>query len=611
MDQLDLRPPRECGWRLGLELPPRLTVSQWADGHRYIAAGTGPEPGRWRTDRTPYAREPMDVFNDPDVDTVVLKWSSQVAKTEVLINVAAYFIAQDPAPQMFVLPDLQLSDSFSRSRFGPTINATPSLLERVGAHMSRSTATTILEKNYPGGDIVFAGANSPSSLASRPRRIVLLDEIDKYKANIGNDGDPIKQTFQRTQNFWNRKKALASTPTIENLSAIDEWFKRSDQRFFEVPCDHCGTFDSLEWENVRWQKGKPDTARYICPHCEGEHNQAQIFRMVRHGHWKARAAFNGVAGFHVWAIYSPWVSMADLAAEWEEAEGKPNEEQTFVNLKLGRCYNPTKEASTTVDELLARKSDYGPSADANYVVPFEVLLITAAVDVQANRFEITFLGWGENDRKWVLDHVIHYDDPTNPSAFVRMDTERLERTFQHPSGHEMRVEAVVVDAGNWQQIVLEFVREKRASFKPYYATKGVGGWGRPIIQESKEKFSRGARLHILGVDDGKATAYQELATRPNTDTGTKDYRVHFPRHLERTYFEQLLGEVIKIEYQNGRPVPKWYPRPGVRNEALDCFVGAMAARYTLSVDYAARRAGFDGTKAKVDGAAIASLFKTT
>lgn len=609
-DPLDVPRPDggASGWRLGLELPPRLTISQWSDAHRYIAAGTGPEPGRWRSDRTPYVREPMDAFNDPDVTYVVLKWSSQVAKTEVLMNTTAYYICQDPAPQMFILPDLQLADSFSRSRFGPTINATPQLVERIGAHQSRSSATTILEKQYPGGDIVFAGANSPSSLASRPRRVMLFDEIDKYKANIGNDGDPIKQGIQRTQTFYNRKIGLASTPTLENLSAIDEWFKRSDQRYFEVPCDACGTFQSLEWEQVAWTRGKPETARYHCPHCAAHLDQRQVLRMVRHGHWKARAPFNGIAGFHVWAIYSPWVSMADLAAEWEDCEGKPGEEQTFVNLKLGRSYNPSREASTTVDELFARREDYGPAADGSYLLPAGVLAVTVGIDVQGNRFEITYLGWGDDDEKWVLDHTIHYDDPTDPRSFQRMDMARLQRTFRHPLGGELGIEAVAIDAGNWQQMVLEFVREARAGWKPYFATKGIDGPGRPIMKESEQKFRSGARLHIVGVDDGKATTYQELATRPDPETGVKAYRVHFARHLERNYFEQLLGEVVKVEFVQGRPRPKWVPKSGVRNEALDCFVLAMAARYQLSLDYAARRAGMSGPPPTVSGAAIASLF---
>ncbi len=606
------------GWVRGLELPPRQTVSEWADANRIIAAGTSPEPGRWSTARAPFTREPMDCFNDPDVDTVVLEWSSQIAKTEVLINVAAFFIAQDPSPQLFVLPDLGLAESFSRSRFGPTIEATPALLERIGRHRSRDSDTTILEKTYPGGDIVFAGANSPASLASRPRRVAIFDEIDKFKAAIGNDGDPIKQGFQRTQNFWNRKKALASTPTIEGASAIDAWFKRSDQRHFEVPCPRCGRFQALEWEQVKWDRGKPETARYICAAhdpvtgelCEHGLDQREIFLAVRAGHWKARAPFNGIAGFRVWAIYSPYVTMAALVAEWEDCEGKPTEEQTFTNLKLGRCYNPSKAAQTTPEMLFERREDYGPRADGGYDLPEEVLAVTAHVDVQANRFECQYLGWGADDEKWVLDLVKHYDDPTDPRAFTRMQDALLTRRFAHKLGGDLSIEAVGIDAGFLQQSVMDFVREQKAAFRPYYAIKGVHGAGRPLMRESEQRFKLGAKLHLSGIDDGKTLLYAELAMLPDPAKGRPTYRIHFPRHLDIEYFRQLVSERVKIEIVAGRPVRKWMPPAGGRrNEALDTFVGNLAVRSQLSLDYAQRRRALTGAAAPVTGATIASLFK--
>lgn len=592
------------GWQLGFALPPKLTISEWADAERHIAAGTGPEPGRWRTDRAPYSREPMDVIGDPDVETCVLKMSSQVAKTEILMNVAAYFIAQDPAPQMFVLPTLELAESFSTKRFQPTIEATPTLLARIGRHNARDSSTTIREKSYPGGDIVFAGANSPSSLASRPRRVVMFDEIDKYKASIGADGDPIKQGFQRTQNFWNRKKLLASTPTIEGASAIDEWFKRSDQRFYECPCHKCGVFQSLEWEQVKWDKGDPSSARYICVHCEEVWDQRQVYLAVRHGHWKARAAFNGIAGFHIWAIYSPWVSMADLANEWEGSEGKPAEEQTFINLKLGRCYNPAKEASTTPEQLFARREDYGPDN-----IPDDVLLITAGVDVQANRFEVTYLGWGDDDEKWVIDHRVLFVDPTDPRSFQRLDAELLMVEFNHPSGQPLRVEAVAIDGGYLQTAVLHFTREARSAFKPYHATKGLDGWGRPIWRKSEQKFKFGAELIIVGVDDGKTMLYQELAVGPTDEDPDRNHRVHFAGHLDLGYFQQLVSEQVKVSYKAGRPERHWFKPGGRRNEALDTFVVAMAVRYSLSIDYASRRAALSPTPPANDYGNIANLFR--
>lgn len=609
---------RSDGWKLGLELPPRLTVSQWADAYRYIARGTGPEPGRWRTDRTPWLREPMDEVTNPAVDVIVLKMSSQVGKTEILINVAGYFIDQDPAPQMFVLPTLQLADSFSRSRFGPTINATPRLLDRIGEHSSRDSSTTILEKTYPGGDIVFAGANSPASLASRPRRIVIFDEIDKFKASIGNDGDPIDQGFQRTQNFWNAKKLLASTPSETGLSQIDDWFQRSDQRHYEVPCHACGEYQPLEWETrsagadgeeiverrVIWPKGEPHKAEYSCRYCGAMWDDRQRYLAVRAGRWRAYAPFRGIAGFHCNALVSPWVTLAELAAAWEDAEGKPAKEQAFVNLKLGLSYNPTKRATTTASELMARREDYGPDR-----LPDDVLLITAGVDVQPDRFEVQYLGWGADDEKWVIDHVKLYGDVTDLNLWRRLDAELLQRTFKHLSGKELRVESVAIDAGYLQQRVLEFCREAAAAWKPYYATKGVDGQGRPIWKESAEKFRLGAKLYLVGVDDGKTTLYQELAVRPDKDTGVRRYRVHFPAHLELDYFEQLVAERVKIEFVAGRPRRRWILPGGKRNEALDTFVLAMAARYRFAaVDYEARRAAMQGTARPADYGKLAEMF---
>lgn len=596
------------GWVLGLDLPPKMLVSQWSDGNRMIASGTGPEPGRWRTDRTPYMREPMDVTCDPDVDVIVLEWSSQVGKTELLINVCGYHVEHDPAPMLFVMPTLELAAGFSTKRFTPTVEASPALLARMGATERRKSSTTILEKSFPGGDLVFAGANSPASLASRPRRVVLFDEVDKYKANIGHDGSPIKQGFQRTQNFWNAKKVLASTPTLEGLSEIDDWFKKSDQRHYEVPCHSCGDFHALEWENVHWPgketpQAQPDKAWYACPSCGIEWDQRQLSLAVRHGHWKARQPFNGIAGFHIWAIYSPWVTMAELAAEWEDAFGKPQDEQAFVNLKLGRVFSPTAQARTTPQHLFERREDYGPEK-----LPHEVLLVTAYVDVQSDRWECQYLGWALHDEKWVVDYRVHWGNPADPNAWEAMDEALLRRDFTHASGQTLQIEAIGVDAGHLQQHVLDFCRTRRAAFRPFYAVKGVGGFGRPLWRESEERFKFGAKLYLSGVDDGKTVAYQDLATGPTPDNEHIRHRVHFPRHLDMEYFEQLVAERIKIAYQAGRATRSWVAIRK-RNEALDTFVGCMAVRHTLSIDYEARRAAMTGASQAPDYSKIAALFK--
>lgn len=619
-----------CGWRLGFDLPPKMTVSEWADQHRHIAKGTGPEEGRWRTERAPFQREPMDAFNDLANDVIVLKMSSQVGKTEILINASCYFIDHEPAPQMLVMPDLGNAEDFSRVRFQRTIEVSPRLLDLIGEQRTRAGDNTLLAKTYPGGDIVFAGANSPASLASKPRRIVICDEINKYKRNIGQDGNPIFQAFQRTENFWNARKAVASTPTVKGLSEIDIWFDKSDKRHFEVPCPHCGQHQVLLWDSERdddhggkikerrvvWPKGEPRKAEYSCAHCGQVWTEQERHLAVKRGRWRAHAPFKGIAGFYLNALYSPWVTLAKLAKQWEDAEGDPTEEQAFVNLKLGLAYDPSKGAESTVEELLNRREKYGPDPASGlyagtFTVPEPVVLVTVFVDVQGDRFEVQYLGWGPNEEKWVLDYRVLYGDPTDPMAWQKLDMELLRLSFAHPLGGELEIAAVGVDAGNWQQVVMNFVTEQSNAFRPFYAIKGVPGMARPLFVVSSDKFKMGAKLYLSGVDDGKAMVHQELARRPDPKTGEGGYRVHFPHHLEQSYFEMLLSERVKIEYKAGRAVPRWI-KVKPRNEAFDTFVGCVAVRHSphcKGLDLAFLREQMRGGKRDMSGGELAALFK--
>ncbi len=334
----------------------------------------------------------------------------------------------------------------------------------------------------------------------------MCDEIDKYKEAIGNDGDPIDQAFQRTRTFWNAKKVLASTATVKGLSAVSSWYERSDWRRFLVPCHACGEFQFMEWERVTWPEGKPEEAEYTCSHCEAVWDQRHVRLAIRHGHWEAEAEFSGIAGFHLNALYSPWVSMAQLAREWEAAKDKPAKEQAFVNLQLGLEYELAKEAVTTPQQLFDRREDYG--ADR---LPPGVLLITAGVDVQGDRLEVQFVGWGSGDEAWVLDHVKIFGDPLSGTTWTELDR-LLDRDFPHPSGKVLSVEACAIDSGYLSQKVYDYCRAAQAMMKARYAIKGVAGSGRPIWKESRAKIKGGGRLYLVGVDAAKMDCLYSRAT---------------------------------------------------------------------------------------------------
>ena len=193
-----------------LKPPPLLTVSQWADEYRRLSAESSAEPGRWRTDRAPYQAGIMDACNDPRVREIVVMKSAQVGWTEILGNVVGYHIDRDPSPILLIQPTLEMAEAWSKDRLAPMVRDTPALQGKIKDARSRDSGNTMLHKTFPGGHVTMAGANSPASLASRPIRVVLCDEVDRYPASAGTEGDPVSLARKRTTTFWNRKLLMGT-----------------------------------------------------------------------------------------------------------------------------------------------------------------------------------------------------------------------------------------------------------------------------------------------------------------------------------------------------------------------------------------------------------------
>ena len=48
-------------------------------------------------------------------------------------------------------------------------------------------------------------------------------------------------------------------------------------------------------------------------------------------------------------------------------------------------------------------------------------LITAGVDVQKDRLEVTIVGWGADEEAWVRDHIIIPGETTQPEVWDELD----------------------------------------------------------------------------------------------------------------------------------------------------------------------------------------------
>jgi phage terminase large subunit GpA-like protein len=293
---------------------------------------------------------------------------------------------------------------------------------------------------------------------------------------------------------------------------------------------------------------------------------------VGRGEWRAEAPFHGTAGFHISALYSPWVRLGRLASEFIVAKKLPETLQGFINLKLGELW---EERLAEIDPtgLRARAEDYPASP-----VPAGVGIITCGVDVQDDRLELEIVGWGRDGESWSLDYRVLHGDPSTSSLWLDLARVLETTTFDHPNGPRLRIAASAVDSGGHHtQAVYSFVAPR--FYQRIWAIKGVAGPGRPVMGRPSRNNIGKVHLFPVGVDAAKTLIYQRLQiTTPGAGC------CHFPKRYPADYFAQLVAEKVRTKYSKGFPRREWVKPAGVRNEALDCRVYATAALEGLNID---------------------------
>jgi len=562
--------------RDGLRPDAPMTVSEWATAYRVLPA-TSAAPGRYRVDKTPYAREPMDCLGLGGPQTVVLMWGSQLGKSELGNNWLGWIVDQSPGPTLLVQPTVERAEEYSRERIAPLISDCPRLAERIADPRSRDSNNRLLGKQFAGGFFKIVGANAPSGLASTPIRRVFLDEVDRFPADAGGEGDPVALARQRTETFSiNRKLLLTSTPTQEGFSRIEAAYRESDRRRYWVPCPHCEGFQVLQWRategspgGVTWPKGRPDEAVYSCGLCGAAIDNAAKNWMLPRGQWRAENPGAPVAGFHLSALYSPvgWTSWAALAREFVEAGNDPDRLKVFVNTKLAETFKAGEASEIRATGLQSRAELYGAQ------VPDGVTLITCGVDTQDDRLEAEIVGWGAGEESWSLAWLVFPGNPGEPHVWAELDR-ALRQELRKADGTRLRIAATAIDSGGHHtSAVYAFTRGKEA--RRVWAIKGVGG-ARALWPRRPTRRKSGAMLYPIGVDSGKESVVSRLRIR---EPGPG--YLHFPVEHPPEYYEQLTAERREVTLYRGRQIQRWILPPGRRNEALDCRVYAYAALHGL------------------------------
>lgn len=549
------------------EIPDALTTTEWAEKYRVLPE-TSTSPGPYDPSVVPYARRWQDLLADPTTSKVAMCWAVQTTKSTVFENAIAFRVCRMPTPMVIVQPKIDAAEAWAKERFVPMILATPALRQRV--RLGRSSDSTLRYKRFPGGFIYVASAQSATELASRSSPFVLVDEADRMEI-IPGEGNPVEIVARRQGAADIGMFAITSTPRDAETTIIWPYLEAGTFEYYHVPCPHCGFKQRLEWQRLRWEKGKPETAHYVCCECACVIEESEKRAMLAAGEWVATNPDAPYPSSHLNALYSPFgkSSWAVLAAEWESCQGKPADLQVFVNTRLAELWAETADV-TSVDSLTQRLE-----ALEEHMVPDGVGILTAGCDVQYNRIEVYVWGWGAGLESWPIASFVLTGDPQQEvqsgGVWAELD-QVLARTFKHVSGREVPVSAALIDSGYATTQVYNFT--KRRAHRKIFAAKGVGGEGVPIGNKPTLQRSDRVILYAVGTDAAKTEFLRSQIPTPQAGPGF----VHLADWLTTEQCEQLVAEKRTRRIHRGQVIREWRKKKDDSpNEALDCRVYARAA----------------------------------
>lgn len=583
---------------------PAGLVSDWANANRVLTSEASSEPGPWRTDRTPHAREPMDCMSaSSPVKRVVLIWGSQTAKTEVILNSIGYAIEKKPGPMLLVQPTLDMVKRFNRQRLDPMLRTTRSLEELVKVAKSRDGANTISTKTFMGGVLMLVGANSGSGLQSSPILYLFGDEVSSWPLDADGKGDPLENAEARTTNFPRRKILVTSTPgELGGCRITKEFHDRSDKRHREVPCPACGGFQVLVWDQFKWDRPDGDV-RYECIRCRERFEERYKRQMLPAGRWVATARGDGeTAGFHLPGWYSPlgWLGWAQIRDEFLRSKHDRELLKGWVNKRKAEAFSDAISNTFNEEGFRGRRAD--AAAGNGYKdgsVPDGVLLLTAAVDVQGGggsigeRLVVSVTGWGDGEECWPVFHAEIHGDPQADAVWEQLDV-ISNQVWKRDDGTELTITLGGIDDGGHAPHKVREYCSKRPRWVPM---KGSGERNKPIVgrgqavaidRKNRAENTASRRTTLLYII-GTYASIKHLQGRLRNETPGPGY-IHLGECCTDQYLAELFPWRQVSKLVKGFSVYHWELPPGQHDEAGDCMRMAYAAMLLVMRRYGSKGA---------------------
>ena len=503
------------------------------------------------------------------------------------MNIIGHAIDEDPRRILVLYPTTGQAEKWSKETLDQELfEATPGLHHMVRGGR-RDASNTILHKIFPGGMLNAFGGNAPGEMRRAKGNLLFADEIDALQAVKSDEGDQLDIFWMRGSEYPDAIKIAASYPSVTNQSRIAKLMEGSDFRKWFTPCKKCGDPVVLERDHIVHPAGKPELAEIEAPCCGRMLTDTHRRWMIARGEWAATQEFVGIRGFWGNGMMSPhpkqkgfrnhlhWIAQRQIDAE--TADRPDRAKRVIVNTFDALPYTPERIEAPEASELFKRREDYQPKK----ALPDGVFLITAGVDVQKEWIEVSIWGWGENKESWRLDHEKITGNVDDPKTWKKLDNFLGKCSFCHPLGVYIGLKTTIIDASHWTSTVTAWTAGKAG--RRIFAGQGSPTVNAPIVTKSRVAYVKGTRrkvkIYPIGVNEAKEVIYSRL-TLPEPDPG-EDFPVgyiHFNEDCAESYFAGLTCEYGVEETRNGDTFTRFKNPPGSRNEPLDTYVYAMAAR---------------------------------
>jgi terminase, large subunit len=579
-----------------------LTGTEWADKYFYLSPESSGIEGRWKT--LPYQIGPLNWMCDDDIEEFNWMKSARVGYTKCLLISIGYGIEHKKRNIALWQPTDGDAKDFMSDEVETMLRDVPQLgkLLRVPPGV-KSKFSTIDKKTFHGAILDIKGGKSGRNYRRMTKDIVMYDELDGFDVDIDKEGSPLELGDTRTQTSSFPKSIRGSTPRVKGVSLIEKALANCKTILYRhLPCPECNTYQKLEFRQLKWENKDPETARYVCSHCDTNIEYHQYPSMDLLGRWQTNDGYyyrddtdlfydpiDNVTerpkriGAHIWSAYSYFTTWEDTVEKWieatyEAATGSNTKLKTVVNTRLGETWEEQGE-KVNPDLFSENRLEAYHFDDC---IPDGILLITIGADVQGgknSRIELEIVGWGIGEESWSIDYVVIDGDPEGDDIWAHLD-DQFKRKFKRSDGVVLGIQGGMIDSGYLPTQVFKFTSQRE--HRRIYATKGKSQYTGPLIGRGNIQGEKIKAIQFpVNTDEAKETIFNRLNKIHEPGPGY----CHFPNFYSEEYFKRLTNEEKRDKKKAGNIIGhEWYKLGP--NEPLDCRVENMAALKKLNPNFA-------------------------